>query len=82
MEKSKYLSFEILKIKYEENFTKATVVTGVEMEWRNPRTGTMIVKPPINSLWKIETGEWCWYIVPSKDWKTPYGTMNNSTNGH
>ena len=75
MEKTRYLSYEILKIKYEENFTKATVVVGVEIEWRNPRTGNMIVKPPINTLWKVENGQWCWYVVESSSWKTPFGTM-------
>jgi hypothetical protein len=81
MEKTRYLGFEILKIKYEENFTKATVVVGVEIDWKNPRTGTIRVKPPVTSLWKIENGEWCWYIVESKDWKTPYGTMTPGPKG-
>jgi hypothetical protein len=81
MEKARYLGYEILKIKYEENFTKATVVVGVEVEWKNPRTGTMIVKPPINTLWKVENGQWCWYVIPATDWKTPYGTMTPGPKG-
>src|SRR4051794_29683377 len=34
MEKTHYLGFDIVRINYSENFTKATVVTGVDMEWR------------------------------------------------
>jgi hypothetical protein len=77
MQKPKFLKYEILKVNYEENFTKATVVVGVEMVWRSGRIGDMVVKPPVTSLWKIENGEWCWYVSDSKDWKTPYGNMTH-----
>jgi hypothetical protein len=76
MEKSHYFSFEIVRINYSENYTKATVVTGVEVEWRSPRIGVMRVKPPMTSLWKLENGQWYWYVVPQKDWDTPWGRMN------
>jgi hypothetical protein len=75
MEKTGYLGFEIVKIDYSENFTKAKVIVGAEMEWRTPRTGKMIVKPPLASLWKLENGDWYWYIIPQKDWETPFGKM-------
>jgi hypothetical protein len=75
MEKSRYLGFDIVRINYSENFTKATVVTGVDMEWRSPRVGVMRVKPPLTSLWKLENGQWYWYVVPQKDWETPWGRM-------
>ena len=76
LEKQRYFSFEIVRINYSENFTKAAVVTGVEVEWRTPRTGVMRVKPPMTSLWKLENGEWRWYVVLQKDWDTPWGRMN------
>ena len=76
MKKSRYFGFEIIRINYSDNFTKATVVTGVEVEWRSPRIGVMKVKPPMTSLWKLENGQWYWYVVPQKDWDTPWGRMN------
>jgi hypothetical protein len=76
MEKNRYFSFDIVRINYSDNFTKATVVTGNEMEWRSPRIGVMRVKPPITSQWKLENGQWYWYVVPRKDWDTPWGRMN------
>jgi hypothetical protein len=75
MEKQRYLGYEIIRINYEENFTKATVVTAVEVEWRSPRVGVMRVKPPMTSLWKIDNGKWCWYVIPQKDWDSPFGKM-------
>ena len=76
LEKQRYFSFEIIRINYTESFTKAQVVTGVEVEWRNSRMGVMRVKPPMTTLWKLENGEWRWYVVPQKDWDTPWGRMN------
>jgi hypothetical protein len=76
LEKQRYLEFEVIRINYSEDFTKATVVTKVGLEWRSPRIGVMKVHPPINSLWKLENGEWYWYIVQQKDWSTPWGRMN------
>jgi hypothetical protein len=76
MEKQHYLGYEIVRINYTDNFTKATVVTAVEVEWRSPRIGVMRVKPPMTSLWRQEKGNWYWYVVPSKDWDTPWGKMH------
>ena len=75
MEKKRYISFEIAKITYSDNFTKATVVTALEMDWRSPRVGVMRVKPPMTSLWKLDNGQWCWYVVPQTEWDTPFGKM-------
>ena len=75
MEKQRYLGYEIVKINYSENFTKATVITAVEVEWRTARMGVMRVKPPMTTLWKVENGKWVWYVVPQKDWETPWGKM-------
>jgi hypothetical protein len=76
MEKSRYISFEIIKISYSESFTKAAVVTALEMDWRSPRIGVMRVKPPMTSQWKLENGQWCWYVEQSKNWDTPFGKMS------
>ena len=71
----KYLAFEVAKIEYSDNFTKAKVITAVELDWRTPRMGVIRVKPPLPSTWKLEEGKWYWYTVPRKDWDTPWGTM-------
>ncbi|HET8548977.1 MAG TPA: hypothetical protein VFL57_13265 [Bryobacteraceae bacterium] len=75
MDKKRYLSFEIARIVYSANFTKATVVTALEMDWRHPRLGVIRVKPPVTSLWKLEEGHWYWYVQPEKEWNTPFGKM-------
>lgn len=75
-QKTKYIGYEIVRINYSENFTKATVVTAVEMDWSTARLGKLRVKPPLTTTWKMDNGQWWWYAIPQKDWKTPFGTMN------
>jgi hypothetical protein len=77
MEKHRYLGFDIAKIDYTDNFTKATVVASVEVNWRpSARFPASRVKAPYKMLWKVENGEWFWYSVDTGKWDTPFGTMN------
>jgi hypothetical protein len=73
--KRRYLGFEIVKVQYSDNFSKANVITAVEMDWSTSRLGKIRVKPPLKTQWKLENGEWFWYVVPQKDWETPFGRM-------
>lgn len=76
MEKQRYLGFEIVKIDYTDNFTKAKVLASVELMWRlSARLPPQRVKPPLQMLWKFENGDWYWYVVETTKWDTPWGTM-------
>jgi hypothetical protein len=75
-QKQKFIGYDIVRINYSENFTKATVVTAVEMDWYTARLGKMRVKPPLTTMWKHDNGQWWWYAVPQKEWVTPFGTMH------
>lgn len=74
-EKQKYFGFEIARINYSDNFTKAVVIAAVDVDWVTPRLGRIRVKPPMKSLWKLEDGQWWWYVIPQKTWDTPFGPM-------
>jgi hypothetical protein len=74
-EKRQYYSFDIANVTYSDNFTKAEVITTIELDWSNPRIGKVRVKPPLKTTWKLENGEWWWYTIPRKEWETPFGTM-------
>ena len=79
MEKHRYLSFEIVRIDYSDNFTKATVLSTVEVNWRpSPRFPNSRVKAPYKMLWKVEDGKWFWYTVNTGKWETPFGEMKVS----
>ncbi|HYO80188.1 MAG TPA: hypothetical protein VES20_02210 [Bryobacteraceae bacterium] len=74
-QKTKYIGYEVVKIAYSEKFTKAQVVTAVEMDWVTTRLGKIRVKPPLTTFWKQDDGQWWWYAIPQTEWKTPFGTM-------
>ena len=79
MEKHRYLGFEIVKIDYTDNYTKATVLSTVEVNWRpSARFPNQRVKAPYKTLWKVEDGKWFWHTVNTGKWETPWGEMKVS----
>lgn len=76
--KPKYLSFGILKIDYSEQFTKATVTTLIETFVPMVGFANKPMKMPLLSFWKIENGQWCWYLDLDKMSITPFGKMGTS----
>jgi hypothetical protein len=70
-QKPRYLKFEITKITYSDHFTKATVVAKCEREITS-KFGVYTLNVPQESYWKLEGGEWCWYVDPDVI-RTPFG---------
>jgi hypothetical protein len=60
LSKDQYKSYEIIKIRYSENFTKAAVVTAVKSDWRFHGTVTLTTFP-LTSNWQVINGEWYWH---------------------
>jgi hypothetical protein len=76
--KPRYLGFEIVRINYSENFTKAQAVVFCESDWYFHGNKSK-VKMPANSMWKLIDGQWYWYVLPVTEFKTPFGTMHYNT---
>ena len=71
LSKDQYKSFEIIKTRYSDNFTKAVVVSAIKSDWR----WHGVVTPttfPLTTNWKIEDGEWCWYYVKPTKVASPF----------
>ena len=80
-DKRRFGGFEITRISYSDSFAKARVVTTVDDEFVNP-LGRYAVKMPLTTLWKLDQGEWFWYVVPSDGPKeTPFGKMKAGEGG-
>jgi hypothetical protein len=60
--KEQYRGFEIIKIQYSENFTKATVVTAVKSDWRWHGAVTLTTFP-LTTNWEVLDGQWLWHYV-------------------
>jgi hypothetical protein len=76
-EKPKYLSFEIRKIDYSDDFTRAKVTILLEQYVPVPGFLDKPLKVPTPSTWKLVDGQWYWYIdqnlLHHRD--SPFGTM-------
>jgi len=74
--KQRYKKFQISRINYGEGFTTANAVVSVDTNFLFPGHGAMPVTLPIGSQWKLDGGEWWWYVSPSEgSIATPFGTV-------
>ena len=75
-DKSRYDAYEILKIEYSENFTKAKAVVACKTKW-SFQGHRVPVTAPFTSLWKLEKDQWFWYTVTADVIDTPFGKMKS-----
>jgi len=76
-DKEQYKGFDIIKINYSDNFTKASVVTAVQKSFFMPGAGKIPVTMPMTTFWKLDQGEWWWYVDADVGGarNTPFGAM-------
>lgn len=73
--KPRYMSFEISKIKYSDNFQRADAIVLCEQIVNFPGFQSKPIKVPTPSTWKVENGQWVWYVDQDKLRDTPFGRM-------
>lgn len=73
--KPQYLGYTIIRINYHPGFQEAEAVVSCLSDWYFHGEKAK-VNLPITSSWKLIDGKWFWYVVPVKEVKTPFGTMN------
>jgi hypothetical protein len=71
--KPKYLSYQISRIDYFDNFTKAKAVILCEMFIMMPGFNDKPVKMPTPSAWKLVNGKWYWYVDQEALRNSPFG---------
>jgi hypothetical protein len=68
-DKAQYKACETIKIRYSDNFTKASVIESCKSEWKWHGMVTPVTFP-ITTNWKIIDGKWFWsYVKPTQ---TPF----------
>lgn len=80
-EKTRYRGFEIVRIVYTDKFTRARAVVAVDTDFTAPGIGKMPVKVPLTTLWKLEGGQWWWYVDPNAGKQSPFGPMKAGPEG-
>ena len=73
--KPQYLSFEIVRIEYSKDFTRAKATMLTEQFVMIPGFMDKPMKIPSPSTWKLENGKWCWYVDQESVRETPFGKM-------
>ena len=73
--KTRFLSYEIQRIEYSENFTKALAIVLCEMRVMFPGFEGKPMKFPMSSLWKLEKDQWFWWVDTKSEQMTPFGIM-------
>jgi hypothetical protein len=73
--KPKFLSFEILRVEYSDNYTRAKVTTNCEQYIPLPEFAGKTFKLPMISYWKVIDGQWYWYIDPDILSQSPFGKV-------
>jgi hypothetical protein len=73
MEKPRYQKFKLASITYSEDHTRATVVVDCERVVSTP-FGLMNFNMPQQTSWRLENGQWFWYLDPTLV-RTPFDGM-------
>ena len=74
--KTQYLSYEIGRIDYSDNFTRAKATVLTEQYIMLPGFMGKPIKIPIPSTWKLVDGTWYWYVDPESLRMTPFGKLS------
>lgn len=75
MQKPRYLSCELGKTDYSDNFKRAQVTVTCEEDVMMVGIGLVRIKMPRSSEWKLTRGKWYWYVDPNAIRQTPFGPM-------
>lgn len=73
--KPRYLAFRIDKITYSENFTKARATVICRQYIMMPGFAGKPMDVPTPSDWKLENGQWKWWVDPARAGDSPFGKM-------
>jgi hypothetical protein len=76
--KPHYLSYEIQSITYNQDFTKATAIVMCEQVLPALGFQSQSVKMLTPFNWKIENGQWMWYLSRDALLFTPFGKLSDS----
>jgi hypothetical protein len=68
--------FSIQEIHLSDNNTRARVTLKGKLVFKIPQLGTQAFEMPMTTSWKMEDGQWFWFIDPELSGQTPFGKTN------
>src|SRR5205823_6341549 len=64
-----------------ENFTRAKAIVICKQRFNFPGFQDKPLDAPVPSTWKLENGEWFWYVDQAGGHETPFGRVKPSKDG-
>ncbi len=74
-DKRRCRKFEIVKINYTDNFTKATALTNCDTDMVMVPGGVIRVTMPVSSIWVVQQENWYWTVPIRKNRESGFGTL-------
>jgi hypothetical protein len=71
--------FTIQRVEMLENNSQARVTIKAKVSFVAPGVPPMDVDAPIASLWKLENGQWVWFVDQAAGVETPFGVIKPSS---
>jgi hypothetical protein len=79
--KPKYVGFKIERIDWSEDFTRADAIVVCQTYVLMPGFADKPLPVPTRSRWKLEDGQWFWYVDQEARTMTPFGNMKPGQGG-
>jgi hypothetical protein len=73
--------FSIVKVVMRDNATRADVTIKAKISLFIMGSGVMPVETSTTGAWKIEEGQWVWYVDPTASRQTPFGEVKPGAGG-
>jgi len=70
--------FSIQRVEMLEDNSQAKVTIKAKVSFVAPGVPPMEVDSPITSLWKVESGQWVWFVEQTDGAQTPFGVFKSS----
>jgi hypothetical protein len=70
--------FDVMSVALGEGQTTATVTIKAKVRMLMPGAGAQIFDMPSPTYWKLENGQWCWYVPEEVKRSTPFGKLNTA----
>jgi hypothetical protein len=72
-------AFELGPVTFTDNGTRATIALVATVVLMAPEVGSQEFKVPAKPTWKLENGEWMWYVNQTAEIDTPFGKWRPGT---
>jgi hypothetical protein len=79
--KGNLLGFTIQKVDLKDNNTRAEVTIKAKSTMLMMGRGMMPYEMPAVSTWKVENGQWMWYLDPAVATRSPFGQLRTTPGG-